>query len=89
MNQKIQETKENYSRMLYKEALRTGFYEFQAIRDKYLQVSGLDGVNWSLVARYIELQVILLSPICPHICEYIWNYIGKVSLSIFKKKKGR
>jgi len=79
MNQKIKETNENYSKMLYKEALRTGFYEFQAIRDKYLQLSAIDGINWTLIMRYIELQIILLSPICPHICEYIWEFIGKVS----------
>ncbi|KAH0956365.1 hypothetical protein HN011_009416 [Eciton burchellii] len=77
MNQKIQETNENYSKMLYKEALRTGFYEFQAIRDKYLQLTAIDGINWTLITRYIELQIILLSPICPHICEYIWEFIGK------------
>jgi len=82
MNQKIQETNENYSKMLYKEALRTGFYEFQAIRDKYLQLTAIDGINWTLITRYIELQIILLSPICPHICEYIWEFIGKVSFNI-------
>ncbi|RLU26189.1 hypothetical protein DMN91_002355 [Ooceraea biroi] len=77
VNRKIKETNENYSKMLYKEALRTGFYEFQAIRDKYLQLSALDGINWTLVVKYIELQVILLSPICPHVCEHVWELIGK------------
>lgn len=79
MNRKIQETNENYSKMLYKEALKTGFYEFQAIRDKYLQLSAVDGINWTLVMNYIELQIIILSPICPHVCEHIWKLIGKVS----------
>lgn len=80
MNWKIQETGENYSRMLYKEALRTGFFEFQAARDKYLQLSTLDGINRALIMKYIELQIIILSPICPHVCEYIWGFIGKVSV---------
>lgn len=80
MNWKIRETGENYSRMLYKEALRTGFFEFQAARDKYLQLSVLDGVNVTLIMKYIELQAIVLSPICPHICEYIWGLLGKVSV---------
>ncbi|XP_014470950.1 PREDICTED: leucine--tRNA ligase, cytoplasmic [Dinoponera quadriceps] len=77
INWKIRETGENYSRMLYKEALRTGFFEFQAARDKYLQLSTLDGINRTLIMKYIELQVVILSPICPHVCEYIWGLIGK------------
>lgn len=85
MNWKIRETDENYSRMLYKEALKTGFFEFQAARDKYLQLNALDGINWTLIMKYIELQIILLSPICPHVCEYIWGLIGKVSIFQLKE----
>ncbi|XP_028521055.1 leucine--tRNA ligase, cytoplasmic isoform X2 [Apis cerana] len=77
INQKIQETEENYSKMLYKEALKTGFFELQAVRDKYLQLSALDGINWILIMKYIEFQIILLSPICPHVTEHIWTLIGK------------
>ncbi|OAD52391.1 Leucine--tRNA ligase, cytoplasmic, partial [Eufriesea mexicana] len=77
MNLKIQETGENYSKMLYKEALKTGFFELQTARDKYLQLSALDGINWTLIMRFIELQIILLSPICPHVAEYVWTLIGK------------
>lgn len=80
INQKIQETEENYSKMLYKEALKTGFFELQAVRDKYLQLSALDGINWILIMKYIEFQIILLSPICPHVTEHIWTLIGKVSI---------
>lgn len=71
--------------MLYKEALRTGFFEFQAARDKYLQLSAFDGINRSLIMKYIELQVIIFSPICPHICEYIWGLIGKVSIFFIRR----
>ena len=77
MNLKIQETGENYSKMLYKEALRTGFFELQAARDKYLQLSSLDGISWTLIMKFIELQIILLSPICPHVAEHVWSLIGK------------
>ena len=77
MNLKVRETGENYSTMLYKEALKTGFFELQAARDKYLQLSALDGTNWILIMRFIELQIILLSPICPHVAEHVWKLIGK------------
>ncbi|XP_029053430.2 leucine--tRNA ligase, cytoplasmic [Osmia bicornis bicornis] len=77
INLKIRETGENYSKMLYKEALKTGFFELQTAKDKYIQLSTLDKVNWTLIMKFIELQVTLLSPICPHVSEYIWNLIGK------------
>lgn len=82
MNLKVRETGENYSKMLYKEALKTGFFELQATRDKYLQLSALDGSNWILIMRFIELQIILLSPICPHVAEHVWKLIGKVSIRV-------
>ncbi|XP_071570037.1 leucine--tRNA ligase, cytoplasmic [Temnothorax nylanderi] len=84
INLKIRETGENYSKMLYKEALRTGFYEFQTARDKYLQLSPM--VNLDLIKKYIEIQIILLSPICPHVCEYIWGDLLEKDGSILNAK---
>ncbi|XP_046624335.1 leucine--tRNA ligase, cytoplasmic [Neodiprion virginianus] len=77
MNMKILETKENYHKMLYKEALRTGFYEFQAARDKYLQLTLSDGINLTLIMKFIEIQTILMAPICPHVAEHVWTLIEK------------
>ncbi|VEN44598.1 unnamed protein product [Callosobruchus maculatus] len=76
MNMKIKETGEFYDKMLFKEALRTGFFEMQAIRDKYRELS-LDGMHIDLVLRFIEVQVLLLSPICPHVAEHVWQLLGK------------
>nr|XP_033323492.1 leucine--tRNA ligase, cytoplasmic [Megalopta genalis] len=76
INLKIRETGDNYSKMLYKEALKTGFFELQAIKDKYLQLTTLDNANWTLIMKFMETQIILLSPICPHISEYLWKLIG-------------
>lgn len=84
INLKVQETSENYSKMLYKEALRTGFYELQTARDKYLQLSPM--VNLDLIKKYIKIQIILLSPICPHVCEYIWGDLLKKNGSILNAK---
>ncbi|XP_034937128.1 leucine--tRNA ligase, cytoplasmic [Chelonus insularis] len=80
MNLKIQETGDHYANMLYKEALRTGFFELQAARDKYIQLSALDGINWGLIMQYIDLQTILISPICPHVAEHVRTIIGKESV---------
>ena len=31
-----------------------------------------------IVFHYIEVQTLILCPICPHLCEYIWGLLGKV-----------
>ncbi|KRT82169.1 tRNA synthetase, partial [Oryctes borbonicus] len=82
---KVRETDDFYNKMLFKDALRTGFFELQAARDKYINLSALDGLNKDLILNYIETQALLLAPICPHVCERIWSMLGKES-SIVKSK---
>ncbi|XP_066998764.2 leucine--tRNA ligase, cytoplasmic [Anabrus simplex] len=77
INLKIRETDVNYNKMLFKEALKTGFFELQAARDKYRELTLLDGMNWQLLSRYIEVQALLLAPICPHVAEHVWELLGK------------
>ncbi|XP_029159070.1 leucine--tRNA ligase, cytoplasmic isoform X2 [Nylanderia fulva] len=87
MNLKLRETGENYSKTLFKEALRTGFYEMQAAKDKYLQLSEMERCNHNLIVKFIKLQTIMLSPICPHVCEHIWkNVMHSENNSIFAEK---
>uniref|UniRef100_A0A1B6DI73 leucine--tRNA ligase n=1 Tax=Clastoptera arizonana TaxID=38151 RepID=A0A1B6DI73_9HEMI len=86
MNLKIKETDDNYNKMLFKEALRTGFFEMQATRDKYRELSQVvGGMHRDLVLRFIELQALLLSPICPHVAEHVYSLLGKKE-SIVKAK---
>jgi len=80
MNLKIRETEENYNRMLFKEALRTAFFELQAARDKYRELSFAEGMHHDLVFRFIEVQALLMAPICPHVAEHVYQLIGKVGL---------
>ncbi|XP_048523104.1 leucine--tRNA ligase, cytoplasmic [Dendroctonus ponderosae] len=77
INLKIKETDSFYNRMLFKEALRTGFFELQAARDKYRELSLLDNMQVDLVLRFIEVQALTLSPICPHVAEKVWELLGK------------
>lgn len=63
--------------MLFKEALRTGFFEFQAIRDKYRELSTNEGMHRDLIMKFIEVQALLMSPICPHVAEHVWGLIGR------------
>ena len=47
------------------------------VRDTYREQT-TQGMHVDLVFRFIEVQAILLSPICPHVAEKIWQLIGKV-----------
>jgi len=87
MNSLIQRTGESYENTLYKEALKTGFFEYQTARDNYKQLcNGKDSeMQADLVFRFIETQALILSPICPHVCERIWQTIAKKTLIVQEK----
>ncbi|KAG7484638.1 hypothetical protein MATL_G00052040 [Megalops atlanticus] len=76
MNAGILKTEQHYEKMMYKEALKTGFFEFQAAKDKYRELA-IEGMHRDLVFRFIENQTLLLAPICPHLCEHTWMLMGK------------
>uniref|UniRef100_A0A8B9JUE2 Leucine--tRNA ligase, cytoplasmic n=1 Tax=Astyanax mexicanus TaxID=7994 RepID=A0A8B9JUE2_ASTMX len=76
MNSGIVKTEQHYERMMYKEALKSGFFEFQAAKDKYRELA-IEGMHRDLVFKFIENQTLLLAPICPHLCEYTWTLLGK------------
>ncbi|XP_053697668.1 leucine--tRNA ligase, cytoplasmic [Sabethes cyaneus] len=83
MNLKTKETDEFYQKMLFKEALRTGFFEFQSARDKYREFCGSAGMHVDLVVEFIRRQALLIAPICPHVAEHVWELLGNKS-SIMK-----
>ncbi|XP_022164440.1 leucine--tRNA ligase, cytoplasmic [Myzus persicae] len=81
INLKIQQTGEYYEKLLFKEALRTGFFELQAARDRYRELCGnpeLGGecMHKDLILHFIKVQTILLAPICPHVSEHIYQLLG-------------
>lgn len=85
INLKTKETDENYKKLLFKEALRTGFYEFQLCRDKYRELCGAAGMHADLVFDFIKRQAILISPICPHVAEHIWKLLDKKTSILYEK----
>ncbi|VDO28771.1 unnamed protein product [Brugia timori] len=47
-------------------------------RDKYREHCGGDTeMHVDMVFKWIETQAIILSPICPHVSEQIWQILGK------------
>ena len=102
MNQAIKLTEESYEKMLYKDVLKYGFFELQIARDSYRELcSESERMNLGLIKQFIEIQSILLAPICPHICDYVyqllhpdttimnaqWPTVGKIDQSLIDSCK--
>lgn len=68
-------TEQNYESMMFREALKTGFYDLQTARDEYRLSCGAMGMNKDLIYRFMDVQTRLLTPICPHYAEHVWSTI--------------
>merc|ERR1712228_212293 len=78
INRIINETQTAYDAMKFRDVLRFGYYVLQSNADYY--VAHVDnGLNKELILRYIDVQLLLISPICPHITESIWSTIHKLN----------
>uniref|UniRef100_A0A0K0EDH3 leucine--tRNA ligase n=1 Tax=Strongyloides stercoralis TaxID=6248 RepID=A0A0K0EDH3_STRER len=73
----INQTKEAYDKTNFKEALKSGFFEFQSARDRYRELCQGDcNMRSDLIMKFIRNQCIILSPICTHVAEKVWEIIG-------------
>ena len=75
MHKSIKETTEHLDEARYKSALKAGFFDLQRYLKWYLRKAGAP--NKKLMTEFLEVQTKLLAPITPHICEEIWELIGK------------
>ena len=74
-----------YAGYLFREALKTGFFDLQAARDRYREVTfGIEGMHRDLVHRFISVQAVILSPIAPHIADHIWTDLLGNATSVLK-----
>ncbi|OGS60063.1 MAG: leucine--tRNA ligase [Euryarchaeota archaeon RBG_19FT_COMBO_69_17] len=62
--------------MLYKNALRQGYFDLQAAWSWYVRRSG-GRPHGDVLARFIDVQTRLLAPFTPHLCEEIWSRLGR------------
>lgn len=76
MNRVINESKKQYDKMMFREALRCCFFEYQDLRTKYKEMCGQEGVHGALIKKFIETQAIIFSPICSHLAQRIWELLG-------------
>ncbi|VFQ60802.1 unnamed protein product [Cuscuta campestris] len=75
MNIAVKNTKFNYEHYMFREALKTGFYNLQASRDEYRLMCGPTGMNRDLLWRFVDVQIRLITPMCPHFAEYVWRVL--------------
>jgi leucyl-tRNA synthetase len=81
ISQSIVNTDRAYAGMMFREVLKYGLYELSLKRDAY-RVAATSGMHRDVVHRFMEVQLLMLSPICPHICEYLWAKLGKQGLIV-------
>ncbi|KAJ2721960.1 cytosolic leucyl tRNA synthetase [Coemansia sp. Benny D115] len=76
----------SYEKTMYREALKTGFYDFLISRDWYREFTSADGMHPTLVKKWITRQLIQLSPIVPHWAEEIWRNVMGNTTSILNAR---
>lgn len=75
MNSLVRQTDEHYYNMLHREAMKTGFYDLQAARDRYRDMSAFEGgMNWQLIEKFIEASI-SLDGVNYKVPNYIWYRI--------------
>jgi len=78
VHRSIRDTTAFFDKMQYHEALRAGFFDLLNARDEYrAAVDGQYDLNRDALMHFIEVFLIMLSPICPHFAQYMWEKIRK------------
>ena len=85
MNKCIKETEKNFEETKFRDGLLTGFYSLQDARDRYRLALG-NSMKKETIQRFLEVQALLLAPICPHFSEIIWRKILGHKSSILKQQ---
>lgn len=76
-------TDEAYDKMMFREAVKDGFFEMMINLGKYREAVGADKstrlastlgkMNRQVFLQFALYQIACLVPICPHTCEHIWK----------------
>jgi len=59
--------------MRYRDVLKICFFDFATVREEYKIKCGSYHMRLDLVLKYIENQLLLLYPICPHFSEIVYR----------------
>ena len=76
MNALITKSFAAYENCVYMDVLKYAWFGMETLRKQYCNWSK-DDWHPECIQRFLRVQVLLLSPICPHICEHIWTAVLK------------
>lgn len=69
----LEDCKEAYEAMKFRDVLKRGFYDLTKIKEDYKHHVGSAGMREDLVQAYLTAQMFVLYPIAPHFCEMIYK----------------
>lgn len=72
MNIAVHRTWDAYQKMLFRDALKFGFFDLMSARDTYRFSSKATPLNGSLIERYLEISTRLMVPVAPHTMDHVW-----------------
>lgn len=85
LNKQLRLTEAAYDNMLFREAVKEGFFEIMNNLGKYREAVGADKttrtastlcrMSKKVFLQFAFFQTACLVPICPHTCEHIWGMI--------------
>jgi leucyl-tRNA synthetase len=79
LNRAIARATADMESMTYKAVLRSGYFDLQAAWAWYLRRSS-GRPHREVRARFVEVQTKILAPFAPHVCEEIWQRLGRKEL---------
>lgn len=71
----LKDVTEAYEQMNFRTVIQRGFFDLQRYLKWYLR--RCETPNEEVITDFIEIQTIILAPIVPHVCEEIWEGLGK------------
>ncbi|MDO8564108.1 MAG: class I tRNA ligase family protein, partial [Nanoarchaeota archaeon] len=77
VNRYLKEGSEAMENMMFRTGFDKLFYQFQRVLKEYMNRGS---PNQQVLNDFIEMQIKLLSPFCPHTAEELWSLIGKKDL---------
>jgi leucyl-tRNA synthetase len=70
----VNETHAGFTKMVYRDAVKASWFEMLGARDEYRNLAG-DDLHSDCVRLWLEVLAIILSPVCPHMCEHLWSFV--------------
>jgi len=78
LNMVIRDATKTMEKTLFRTAIQKIYFNMHNIVRQYIKRSN-NNINSTLMKKYIEAQLIMLTPFTPHLCEEAWAEIGKKS----------